>query len=135
MIDQQKYINTYIDKAMGLLHEYIAQTLQYKTQLDLANSIIIEKDKLIEELTSNKSHYERQMEDSNNAMKVKLSHMDTLTSQLNDARRIIVEKTEEVDRLINENKELKKTIKVVPSKPINTKKQKIIPETESVDDF
>jgi chromosome segregation ATPase len=46
-MDQNKYINTYIDITVGQLHEYLNTSLQLKTQAKLANDLIQEKDQII----------------------------------------------------------------------------------------
>ena len=44
---QQKFINLYVDKAVGMLHEYLGTIIQLKTQLQMANDLIQEKDQVI----------------------------------------------------------------------------------------
>ena len=135
MTDASKYINNYIEISTNALHEYLNQTLQLKTQLKLANELILEKDSIIGQLNNEKenaihantSELEeklkqalqlvqekdqtittisgqleqftnsqndlRQMqqklsslEESNAAMRNKISHMDSLTKQVNEMR-------------------------------------------------
>lgn len=105
MSDPNKYVNVYIDTMMATLHEYLASSLQVKTQLKIANDLLQEKDGIISHLSNEienvknssikqgdmdniqsqlNSYIERTRiaEDSQNALKNKVSHMDTLTTQL-----------------------------------------------------
>ena len=54
MSDPNKFINTYIDTTIATLHEYVGSSLQLKTQLKLANDLLIEKDATITQLISEK---------------------------------------------------------------------------------
>ena len=46
-MDSSKFVNAYIDNAMGMIHEQTALVLQLKTQAKVANDIIAEKDDVI----------------------------------------------------------------------------------------
>ena len=152
---QQKFINLYVDKAVGMLHEYLGTIIQLKTQLQMANDLIQEKDQVIasfnnesekiksestnlnQELEQVKSNA-RSWEDQFNAMKNKVSHMDTLTNQLNEMKSSLIAKNEEIDNLNKVIEELKTPAKKV----INTKKDKsvkpamVIPDPPNeTDDF
>lgn len=48
-MDANKYINTYVDTTVGVLHEYLSQILQLKTQVKIANDVVAEKDATITE--------------------------------------------------------------------------------------
>jgi chromosome segregation ATPase len=54
MSDPNKFINTYIDTTIATLHEYVGSSLQLKTQLKLANDLLVEKDATITQLISEK---------------------------------------------------------------------------------
>lgn len=54
MSDPNKFINTYIDTTIATLHEFMGSSLQLKTQLKLANDLLIERDATITQLTSEK---------------------------------------------------------------------------------
>ena len=54
MSDPNKFINTYIDTTIATLHEYVGSSLQLKTQLKLANDLLVERDATITQLTSEK---------------------------------------------------------------------------------
>ena len=112
---QQKYINTYIEHAIGMLHEYVNMVVQLKTQLKIVNDLIKEKDEVISSLQeqneSNKHSSEevekananaRSWEEQFNAMKGKVSILDTLTNQFNDAKKMVLEKNQEIQRLTSE---------------------------------
>jgi uncharacterized protein (DUF3084 family) len=51
MSDQNSFINTYIDLAMGTIHENTNAILQLKTREKLANDLLLEKDRIISDLT------------------------------------------------------------------------------------
>ncbi len=134
-MDQNRYINAYVDIVIGQLHEMLSSNLQLKTQNKLANEIIQEKDNLIGELQNrinavqnNDSDVQKakeqakHWEDSYHAMLAKISHMDTLLNQVRDMKAIILEK----DKIIEDLK--------TPKKVINTKAKKPIEKLET-DDF
>jgi chromosome segregation ATPase len=54
MSDPNKFINTYIDTTIATLHEYVGSSLQLKTQLKLANDLLLERDAAISKLTDEK---------------------------------------------------------------------------------
>jgi uncharacterized coiled-coil DUF342 family protein len=169
-MDQQKYINTYVDKSVGMLHEYVSIILQLRTQLHIANDLIKEKDQVISDLQEKAQQFNndaqeldtaknnaRSWEDQYNAMKNKLSHMDTLINQINEMKQALISKNTEAvelrknfdnanNELINKNNEINNLRKLVPKettpkKAINTK-SKIKPfvienekPVEETDDF
>lgn len=111
MSDPNKFINTYIDTMMATLHEQLGSSLQLKTQLKLANDLLLERDTTIGQLSSElenlKNSYSndqsdkeatriellscqdrlRIAEESHNAIKGKLAHMDTLLHQVSEMKR------------------------------------------------
>lgn len=54
MSDSGKYINTYIDNAISVSHDFMVQVIQLKTQLKIANDLVLEKDQVISTLTKEK---------------------------------------------------------------------------------
>lgn len=161
MTDSNAYINAYVDNSVGMLHEYVTMVLQLKTQLKVTSDMVAEKEATIssfqEELNrinSELNSYKSKLGDNNeqinesrsnaikweqeyNDMKNKLSHMDTLTSQMNEMKRIILEKDKEIQKLNS-----KLSPKSSPKKIINTPKDKreepIVmkePEPDKNDDF
>jgi len=153
MSDQNKYVNGYIDNAVGMIHENINLILQLKTQLRLANELISEKDLAIgainSELQTHKSDNEQianlnetiktlqnknvSLQDENNGLNSKVSHMDTLLKQITQMKINLLAKNTEIEEL-NEKLNPKKKIKI-----INTKKAEIVEKTPAkpkmVDDF
>lgn len=150
MSDSNKFINYYVENALGMVHEYINTLLQTKTQLRVLEDQTKEKDAAIASLQnelngylSNKQEADQakanaiNWENSYNDMKNKVSHMDTLTNQIGEAKKMLVEKNIEVETLRNNVEDLKKQVsekdgqikelkKLVPSVPspkktINTK--------------
>lgn len=161
MSDPNKYINYYIENSMSMVHEYINTLLQTKTQLRVLEDQVKEKDTAIASLQNEiSSHLNNQQEldrvkanattweNSYNDMKNKVSHMDTLTNQIGEAKRLLVEKNSEVQKLSQLVEELKKQVsekdgqikelkKLVPSVPspkkaINIKKKSTIVGEEAV---
>ena len=159
----EKYFNAYVDAAVGLIHEYVASTLQLKAQVRVANDLIAEKDTAIanlqnevtalrnqtsenDVLRSNAKHWE----DSYHAMSNKVSHMETLTNQYNDLKRQFLdqgtewEKTkQELEKANQRIAELENPVKiskkVINTKNISSNTKAIVAETKSeekeVDDF
>jgi chromosome segregation ATPase len=120
MSDANKYVNSYIEITAGTLHQYLNDILQLKTQLKLANDIVSEKDATINSLQAdiekkNSLNQDMEMHKNNaaswenqfNAMKSKVSHMDTMTNQIIEMKQIINQKNEAVGSL---EKELQQTI-------------------------
>lgn len=144
-MSDQKYFNTYIDTAVGTVHEYINVIIKLKTELKLVTDLISEKDAEIASLRgdiertqqNNQSIDEanqnaRLWEDQFNAMKNKASHLDTLSGQFNDVKNRLIKKTQEFDEvsekynnLLAEVKELRKyapkSVKETAKKVINSK--------------
>lgn len=120
MSDPNKYINAYVDHAMGMIHEQLTTILQLKTQLRLATEIVPEKDALIaslqeqlEECKNTTAGLTKNVEEADTikasyeAIKNKVSHMDALTSQMNEMKQALLSKTNEFDILKQENDKLK----------------------------
>lgn len=144
-----KYFNTYVDTAVGVIHEYISIVLQLKTQLKIAGEALSEKDKALDEmqaeidslkkqldLANNQSSEmqkikasARQWEESYNAMANKVSHMDTLTKQYNELKSQYLLQSEELNAANEKIKQLENPTKT-PKKVINTKNKEI-----NADDF
>lgn len=135
---QSKYVNTYIDTAVGTIHEYLGLTLQLKTQIKVANDIIREKDDLIAALRNQveenrKTDFEfnkakddaRKWEEQFNAMKNKVSHMDSLMAQIGDMKRMIKEKDDIIEGYNKKTKDVSGQ-----RTNINRKKQKTTSNTE-----
>lgn len=137
MNEQQKYVNAYVDNAMGMIHEQTSTILQLKSQLRIATEVVTEKDSMIsflqqqlEECKEAASGLTKSVEESNTlrtsyeGLKNKVSHMDALTSQLNDIKHsllsknsevenltiLLAEKQDEIDRLTNKIPTSKKSI-------------------------
>lgn len=150
-MDQQKYINTYVDKSVGMLHEYVTVILQLRTQLHLANDLIQEKDQVISTFENERRNFQTNTEELNksvqnaksweeqyNAMKNKASHIDTLTGQINEMKNALLAKNNEVDdlkrqvdalirqmeQMENKEKQTEELKILIPKKVINTKNSK-----------
>ena len=145
MSDANKYVNAYIDTSVGMINEMTIKYLQSQAQLKVASEIITERDNTISVL-QNELHNQKQvnsdnqkslsdakiMEDSYNAMKNKLSHMDTLMNQMGQMKLRIQQKDEEIQKLQNQ------IIEITTGKPKKKKETKEeVPETpsETVNDF
>ena len=121
MSDPNKYINYYVENSMSMVHEYINTLLQTKTQLRVLEDQVKEKDAAIASLQneleshlSNKQEVDRALanattwENSFNDMKNKVSHMDTITNQVAEAKKILVEKNAELNKALGIIENLKK---------------------------
>jgi len=215
MSDSSAFVNSYIENAIGMLHENISTILQLKTQTKLSNDIakakVEEVIKLQEELNKVKSELEmsksdlqskldftrsdlegklsntrtelqktktidneqinnarkdaKRWEDECNALKNKVSVLDTLTNQFNDVKKQLIDKNNEFNSLkekydslqnlsteldelkklldekekqieILENQNVKKSSQSFPKKSINTKNiVSSVEPEEKADDF
>lgn len=138
-MDQNKFVNAYIETTINSLIENIKLNLQLQAQIKVTESVIGEKDQVINSLNQQLSE-NREAEDwkvkydaaetNYNAILGKLKHMDTLLAQVNDMKNIILEKDKEINFLKSEINRLN----VPKEKVINTKQSK--KNLESVtDDF
>ncbi len=144
-----KYINAYVDIAIGTIHEYLAANIQLKAQNKLANDLISEKDKIIASLQSDISSIDKNnnknLEDSYNAMKTKVSHMETLTKQLIDMKREIGIRDDKIKNLedklakLNKKSKNKPVVEIMPAakEDVNILADQKEIETEKlpIDDF
>lgn len=155
MSDANKYINTYVDHAVGTIHEQVITILQLKTQLKIAKDVLTEREEQVSSLQQQlqecketsagltKSVAEASdVKASYEAIKNKVSHMDALTGQLNEVKQALLAKNNELENLKKELDEKnillsEKEIEIVnltkqvppPKKVINRKK---VEEAESV---
>ena len=145
-MDQNRYINTYIDVLVGQVNEYTINILQLKTQLRLANEMIQEKDHLIGDLQNrlnavqnNDSDVQKAKdqakywEDSYHSMTNKVAHMETLLNQIKEMKNMIGEK----DQVILQLNEMIENLQA-PKKVINIKTKKTVDkliEPTATDDF
>jgi predicted RNase H-like nuclease (RuvC/YqgF family) len=146
MADQNKYINGYIDNAVGMIHENVNLILQLKTQLRMANELISEKDIIINnvslELENKKNNSAendilvtkltndmKQLRATNESMISKQSHIDIALNQISQMKAQIIERDKKIVMLEESIKQLKnpgkkKAIlnKVIPIQPPTIKK-------------
>ena len=123
MSDPNKFINTYIDTTIATLHEYVGSSLQLKTQLKIANDLLIERDETIAQLVSENENFKNNFttnhddaesvrvallscqdklkiaEESHTAISSKVSHMDTLLKQLTDMKNEIKTRDDQIASL------------------------------------
>ena len=130
MSNSNAYVNAYIDYAIGMIHENVNVVLQLKTQLKIANDLLLEKDavigSLMSQLESHKSNTDemsdlrdkaRRWEESFNIMTIKASHIDTALAQISQMKAEIRERDTEIANLKDKLKPAKKTINT-KNKPI-----------------
>lgn len=132
MIDQNTFINTYIDIIVNSLTEQIKANLQLQTQVKVNEFVVADKDRTIASLTEQlnenkiaedwKTKYDAAEQNYSNILS-KLSHMDNLLNQVGEMKRIIIAKDEEISNLQSEIAKLKNPTKPEP-KVINTKANK-----------
>lgn len=138
MSDATKYMNTFVDVSMGILHENLNTLVQLKTQLKIANDLVQEKEQVIGNLTQELSNSKKEnqnvielqdkariWEDSYNAMKSKVSHMDTLLKQISDMKNDIVQLRDVISNKDGEISSLKEEINTLKIKPVSISKSKI----------
>lgn len=134
-MSDQKYVNYYIEHAVGIAHDYLNTILQLKTQLRMSNDAVEEKSGIINSLQSELDSYKSRLEETTNqnihlkaaeeqlhALQNKVSHMDTLLAQVADMKRMIKERDAEIEALrapvINTKKKpVKSEPTVLPNKP------------------
>lgn len=115
-MDDQKFMNAYVDNAVGTIHEYINVILQLKTKLKVASDMVLEKDEAVNALRTElerQKHSGEEISEANrnaksweeqyNAMKSKVAHMDTLTNQYNDLKKRYVEAEQNIVSLKNQS--------------------------------
>lgn len=145
-MDANRYINVYVDTAVGTIHEYLSQVLQLKTQLRIANDTITENAKVITDLTSQRDEANAQRDQANTARTNEGSELTALrqkNSQLEAEANALRQKSSHMDSCLNTITQLKKTIqerdekiaelekKLNPVKPrINRKKLEAKPTEE-----
>jgi TolA-binding protein len=146
-MSEQRFINAYIDLAVGALHENISTILQLKAQLRVANEIIEDVKKqlvesqnnnqIIQTLRDNASRWEQQA----NALTNKASLVDALTNQVNDMKQQIISKNSEIDELKQKVETLSnsqlppKHVLRMNKKVINTEEPKTVTTNKTLDDF
>lgn len=111
MSDNNKYVNLYIENALGFVHQYLNEILQLKTQNRILNDLVSEKDQVINSLQDKNNQIsdipnDKLIKEQYNVMKSKVSHVDSLLNQINEMKNIIQEK----DNKIAELKDLKNKI-------------------------
>ena len=115
MSDQNKFVNLYIDNALGMATDYLKQVVQLKTQLNIANDLVREKDEVISVLKSDSEKNKtdsselnkatddvKRLEAECNTLRNKVAHMDTLTNQYNQMKQDLISKNNEVTNTHNE---------------------------------
>jgi len=140
-MDQNKFINTYIDVIVHNLLEHVKTNLQLQTQVKVNELVIADKDQIIASLTQQlnenklaedwKTKYESAEQNYSNILS-KLSHMDNLLNQVGEMKKMIIAKDAEISSLKNP--------KVSEPKVINTKVKKkaeepVKDQTIKTDDF
>ena len=125
MSDTNKFINTYVDHAVGMIHENINAILQLKTQIKIANDLNAEKDsvvgRLIQELEEAKQDNEvirklreevKLLQETNESLAYKQSHLHTAINQISDMKKMVQERDTKIAELE----------KKISKKAINSKK-------------
>lgn len=139
-MDQNKFINTYIDIIVNNLMEQIKANLQLQTQVKVNEFVVGDKDQVIASLTNQvnnnklaedwKTKYEA-AEANYSAALGKLNHMNVLLNQVSEMKQQIVSKDAKIALLEEELKSFKE-----PKKVINTKiKKKEDTSENKLDDF
>lgn len=136
-MDQNKFINTYIDIVVNSLLEYVKTNMQLQTQVKVNEFVVAEKDQIIASLNQKflenkvaedwKVKYEA-AETNYAASQNKLKHMDTLLAQISDMKKTILLKDEQI--LLKDAQIAELT---APKKVINKKKkEEVTPLTEQI---
>lgn len=118
MVDQSKFINTYIDTVVNAVLENVKSNLQLQTQIKVSEFVVAEKDQYIASLQAEIESLRQQgadleaarstatnWEQQYHAMATKVGHMDTLINQLSDMKKQIIDRDAAIadrDRMIHE---------------------------------
>jgi len=141
-MNDNKFVNSYIETCINTLQENLNNTLQIKTQLKVANDMIAEKDvaigNLLRELEDKKNvetlyhallETNRAMNDELLGLRNKVTHLDTALRQVAEMKTMLLIKDKEIVALKNVESEVTNVVQV-------KKKKKEAVETEpAVNDF
>ena len=132
MSDSSKFINSYIENSMSMIHEYVALVLQLRAQVKVTEDLVAEKEQYIQvllkdvenakaELNNNRTEYGQLNEKINEirGLKQQLEHMNTFVNQVNDMKKMLKDKDREIDKL--KGKSEPKALKPAPKRDINKK--------------
>jgi chromosome segregation ATPase len=125
MSDPNKFINTYIDTTIATLHEYVGSSLQLKTQLKIANDLLIERDatiaKLVDEKDSTVARLTGEIENINNNFSTNQDDAETMKAALlscqdklkiaEESHSAISSKVSHMDTLLKQLADMKQEIK------------------------
>ena len=125
MSDPNKFINTYIDTTIATLHEYVGSSIQLKTQLKLANDLLVERDATITQLTSEKdatvAQLTSELENINNNFSTTQDNTETMKAALlscqdklriaEESHNAISSKVSHMDTLLKQLTDMKNEIK------------------------
>lgn len=125
MIDQNKFINTYIDILVNTLLEQVKSNLQLQTQIKVNEFVVAEKDQIIaalnQQLNENKvaedwkTKYEAAETNYSSAL-AKLNHMNGMLGQIGEMKNVILQKDSIIRGLNEQIEELKSSKKVINTK-------------------
>lgn len=82
----EKYFNAYVDSAVGLIHEYVASTLQLKAQLRVANEVIAEKDNTITSLSNEVQSLRTNSNQANQELQAQMHDLQVKLSEAEKAK-------------------------------------------------
>ena len=130
-MDANKYINTYVDTAIGTLQEYLIQILQFKTQLKLVNDMILEKDRVIAEKEQAFVDCDRLVGEQNQIIQALDAQIEHHSNEINSIRVELSGLIEENTGLKNKSTHIESCLKTVGDlKAILGEKDKKIAELE-----
>lgn len=147
-MSDQKYVNYYIENAVGVAHDYLNTILQLKTQLKMTNDVIAEKDGVIgslqSEVESLRNHINdvvnqnENLNDSVTSLNQNLNVSSSSIKALEDELFSLRNKTSHMETLINQVNQMKSIIKekdaqieALRAPVINTRKKPAKVETQN----
>lgn len=111
MSNDIKFVNTYIQTSMDLIHDYLNQILQLKTQVKILNDIIIElnnnitnQEHTIQELSNKDDTINIDIED----LKSKASITEQSLTQIRELKLLLRSKDDEIKELKKKPSKIKK---------------------------
>lgn len=151
MSDQSKYVNTFIENSVGMIHEYVSLVLQLKTQAKLAEDMLADRNAIVSSLEQQVNEFRTELENSRselsrtithsneqvnqsradsskweneyNAMKARVEHLDTFANQVNEMKQMLIDKNKEIEDLQKkiDNLSKKQTKPSAPKLPLEKK--------------
>lgn len=124
-MDNGKFVNAYIETASAIAHEYLNNVIQLRSQLKIAEDMVVEKDAQINSLSqqltlatetnelNNKLLSElEELKAQNYSLSNKASQVDTFAKQISEMKKMVISKDAKIEKLSKTT-----TKKTIPQPP------------------